>query len=368
MPFQKKSLAQDASRWHSLAMPGHSAILAIDLSALRDNYRLLKNRHAKKSIAAVVKADAYGLGLGAIAQALWEEGCRDFFVAHLEEAVELREHLPSAAIAVFHGPGKGEEKIYQERHITPVINTLEQAEKFSGGSQRVVVHVDTGMTRLGLNESELSKFPSQVIHRCELLMSHLACANEPEHPKNTEQLARFKKALTFFPGVRASLCNSSGLFLGPEFHFDMGRPGCALYGITPVNDKNPMRPVATLSAPLLQIRQLDRDETVGYGAAYNARRGSRIAIVELGYADGVLRCLTNKGAAYIAGAKVPFVGRVSMDMIALDVSNIPESKLAGARAEFINDKQTVNDVAALASTIGYEIFTRIGKRVKRIYS
>lgn len=348
--------------------PSSGASLAINLSALRENYRLLKARHAKKSVAAVVKADAYGLGAAAVSQALWAEGCREFFVATLEEGLELREHLSQAQIAVFHGLGDGEENEFQQQHLTPVLNTLEQVERWQkvASLSSAVLHVDTGMTRLGLSESDVKTLPAV---KPQMVLSHLACANEPQHSKNAEQLLRLKSSLKAFPGAKISFCNSSGLFLPPEFHFDMGRPGCALYGINPVQGDNPMRHVATLSAPLLQIRTLDRDESVGYGSTYDAKKGSRIAIVELGYADGMLRALTNKGFAYIAGSKVPFAGRVSMDMIALDVSSIPENRLADdARAELINDKQTVSDVAALAGTIGYEIFTRLGKRVERIYS
>lgn len=349
-------------------MPPSGAALSINLSALRENYRLLKERHARKSVAVVVKADAYGLGVAAVSQALWEEGCRDFFVAHLEEGIELRQHLSQAQISVFHGMRAGEEKEFQEHHLTPVLNTLEQIERWQKMSSlaSAILHVDTGMTRLGLSQSDVKRLPNL---KPQLVMSHLACANEPGHPKNAEQLARFKEALKLFPAAQASFCNSSGLFLGPEFHFDLGRPGCALYGINPVNGANPMKHVATLSAPLLQIRTLDRDETVGYGSAYAAKKGGRIAIVEFGYADGMLRSLTNKGLAYIGRHKAPFAGRVSMDMIALDISSIPESQIKDdARAEFINESQTVSDVASAAGTIGYEIFTRIGKRVKRIYS
>lgn len=355
-------------------MPHSGAALTVSLSALRENYRLLKARHARQTVAAVVKADAYGLGVAAVAQALWEEGCHDFFVATLEEGIELRQHLSQAQIAVFYGLGRGEEREFQEHHLTPVLNTPEQAKRFAdchelSAAGRAILHIDTGMTRLGFSETELQTHRAtlQSFHPA-LVMSHLACANDPEHPKNAEQLARFKAALALFPSARASFCNSSGLFLAPEFHFDIGRPGCALYGIAPVQGENPMRHVATLSAPFVQVRTLDRDETVGYGATHRAKKGSRIAIVKFGYADGMLRCLSNIGTAYVAGTRVSFAGRVSMDMVALDVSSIPERKLAAdTRAEFINDRQTVSDVAAAANTIGYEIFTRIGKRVKRVY-
>ena len=347
-----------------------SATLSVNLSALRANYQLLKNRHAKNNVSAVVKANAYGLGMERVSQALAEEGCELFFVATLEEAIELRGYLPKAKIAVFEGIFKGEEKEFKAHSIIPVVNTVEQAERIqdSGfGLQGSILHVDTGMTRLGLSESDLKKLPARIPNPESriLIMSHLACANDPTHPKNAEQLARFKEALTYFPNVKASFANSSAHFLPKEYHFDIGRPGCALYGITP---RESLQHVATLSAPILQIRECDRDEEVGYGATYNAPKNTRIAIIGMGYADGYFRMLSNIGHAYIAGYKVPIAGRVSMDMIALDISNVPPSAIGeNTRAEFINEKQTVNDLAIQCNTIGYEIFTRIGRRVKRVY-
>lgn len=346
------------------------ATLEVDLSAVAANYRLLKNHHAQKNIAAVVKANAYGLGVEEVSKTLWDEGCRKFFVATLEEGAQLRAVLPDAVIGVFSGLFKGEEKDYAQHRLTPVLNDMGALARMRDSGfriQEIIIHIDTGMTRLGFNESELTSLPRILNPESRiLLMSHLACASDADNPKNAEQLARFKVALALFPGARASLANSSGLFLPPEFHFDIGRPGCALYGIAPTSD-NPMQHVATLSAPILQVRELDRDETVGYNGTYAALKGSRIAIVALGYADGYSRSLSNKSYAYFGDHKAPVVGRVSMDMTALDVSNIPESALKN-RAEFINARQTVNDVATMAGTIGYEVFTRIGRRVKRSYS
>ncbi len=349
-----------------------AATLEVDLSAIAANYRLLKSRHAKKAVAAVVKANAYGMGIEAVGKTLWQEGCHEFFVATLEEGVELRAILPEAAISVFNGLFAHEENDYAHYRLTPVVNTLEQYQRLAAGGQRLeyMLHVDTGMTRLGLSEYDVKI----VIDRqpptanCTLLMSHLACADAPEHPQNAQQLDRFRTALALFSGVRASLCNSAGIFLPPAFHFDLARPGCALYGINPAKGKNPMQPVAILSAPLLQIRTLERDETVGYDATFQAKKGSRIAIAGIGYADGYFRSLSNRGFAYVAGHKVPIIGRISMDMLALDVSGVPERLLAPEiRAEFINKEQTVDDVATACNTIGYEIFTRLGRRVKRLY-
>lgn len=346
--------------------------LTINLSALRANYRLLRSSHAKNNIAAVVKANAYGLGVDGVNKALWAEGCRDFFVATLAEAIELRAILPEAQIGVFQGLFAGEEKEYVRYGLTPVLNDISQVERFIRSEiKNTMLHVDTGMTRLGLSESDLKNpilTKLQTPNSKLTLLSHLACGSEPDHPKNSEQLARFHVALKYFPSAKASLANSAGVFLPPEFHFDIARTGCALYGINPTDGKNPMQPVATLSAPILQIRTLDRDETIGYGATASAKKGSRIAVIGIGYADGYFRMLSNQGFAFVAGHKVPVLGRVSMDMVVLDISAIPQSKITvSTRAEFINNQQTVDDIATQCHTIGYEIFTRIGRRVQRVY-
>jgi alanine racemase len=355
-------------------MSSHAASLDVDLSALAANYRLLKEKLNGRTCGAVVKANAYGLGVAEVAKALAAQGCQHFFVATLEEGIQLRGILPKHSIQVFHGVQTGEEKEFMAHDLMPVLNDLgqlERWEKVAGQSKSgAALHVDTGMTRLGLCHSEVVGLHKDVerIKRCgiKMLMSHLACANDASHAKNREQLKRFEEAYRPFAGLTASLANSSGIFLAPEFHFDVVRPGCALYGINPVLGENPMQHVATLSAPILQVRTLDRDETIGYGATAALPKGSRIAIVGMGYADGYFRLLSNKGFAYVSGRKVPIVGRVSMDMIALDVSQVPQIA-AGSRAEFINASQSVNEVADACGTIGYEIFTRIGRRVARLY-
>lgn len=345
------------------------ATLTINLSALRANYQLLRTRHAKNSIAAVVKANAYGLGVKNVSLALWAEGCRDFFVATLAEAIELRANLPDAKIGVFQGLFAGEEQEFIHHRLTAVLNDISQVERFSGSD--AMLHIDTGMTRLGLHESDLK---NPVIGKLQaqnslLILSHLACANTQNHPKNAEQLERFNTALQYFPNAKASFANSAGVFLPSEFHFDIARTGCALYGISPTDDKNPMQPVATLSAPILQIRTLDRDETIGYGATASAKKNSRIAIIGIGYADGYFRIISNQGFAFVDGHKVPLLGRVSMDMVAIDISAIPAAQITKTtRAEFINHTQTVDDLAKQCNTIGYEIFTRIGNRVRRVYN
>jgi alanine racemase len=223
------------------------------------------------------------------------------------------------------------------------------------------------MARLGLNYVELKKAAAQkIFSNVSMLMSHLSCASD-QGEKNKEQLERLNEAKSFLPNIPVSFVNSSGHFLDPDYHFDLGRPGCALYGINPLEDTNPMRHVATLSAPILQIRELDRDEEIGYGATYKAKKGSRLAIVGLGYSDGYFRSLSNKGFAYIGEHKVPFAGRVSMDVITLDITDIPEAALKNAPVEFINAKQPVDAIAQQVGTIGYEVFSRLGRRIVREY-
>lgn len=347
----------------------HYATLSVDLAALRANYNLLKNRHAKKNSAAVVKANAYGLGVAAVSKALAAEGCKLFFVATIDEAIELRSVLPDVEIAVFNGIFKGEEKEYVAHNIIPIVNDPGQLALCGNhqeiSNRQIIIHFDSGMTRLGLSLADMEncKLP---LANCKMLMSHLSCAAEQDNPENLRQLVRLREVLKYFPNIPVSFANSSGLFLADEFHFDIGRPGCALYGINPLNSANPMRHVATLSAPILQIRQLDRNEHIGYGASYAINKGGAVAIVGLGYADGYFRSLGNRGFAFLEGNKVPIAGRISMDMIALDISGIAAEKIsAESRAEFINEQQTVDEIARQCDTIGYEIFTRIGGRVIR---
>ncbi len=379
-----------------------SPVLTVNMSALAANYRLLRERFSGRECAAVVKADAYGLGAVPVAARLHQEGCRTFFVATLEEGIALRQALlsplagghkgepcfsssadaplppPPASgkdkgtrIFIFHGPYAGEEKEYQAHGLIPVLNHPGQVERWLRAPAPFALHVDSGMCRLGLSESELAQFAErqlpQAAPHMELLISHLACGNEPEHPKTIEQLTRFRAAKALLPEIPASLCNSSGIFLAPDYHFDLARPGCALYGITPVEGENPMQPVVSLHAPLLQVRALDRDESVGYGATVHMPNGSRVAIVQIGYADGFFRCLSNRGIAKIGSHYAPVMGRVSMDMIALDVSALPEALLSEAQAELLGEEYTVNDLARDAGTIGYEVLTRMGSRVHRAY-
>lgn len=342
-----------------------SPVLTIDLAAVAANYRLLAQRFTGPECASVVKADAYGLGVDRVAPALAKAGCRTFFVATLEEGVKLRSILPEAHIFVFHGPYPGEEADYPAHRLLPVINSLPQYERWRNTGAPFALHVDTGMNRLGLSLLELQGLSGPAPA---LLMSHLACGNEPDHPLTSLQLERFLAAAQKFPGVPASLCNSSGIFLPESYHFSLARPGCALYGINPASGENPMHGVAKLTAPILQLRTLEKDEPVGYGATCILPRGSRVATVQLGYADGLLRSLSNHGFATISGIRTAFAGRVSMDMVMLDVSHVPESSLTTAtEVEFLGASIPVDAMAEAAGTIGYEVFTRLGSRVSREY-
>ena len=355
------------------------AVLTIDLNAIVANWLLLKGMLAGAECAAVVKADAYGLGADRVASALARAGCGTFFVAHVAEGVALRRVLPEAAIHVLNGPVSGSELVLVEHRLVPVLNSLRDIEAWgemagAGGAPLVAdVHVDTGMARLGLPPDEtetLIREPGRLDGiKLATLMSHLACADEPDHPLNRQQLADFLRTRQAFADVKASFANSSGLFLGPEYHFDLARPGVALYGVGPrPGEPNPMAQVVRLQGKILQVRDVDRPQTVGYGATHRVTRRGRVATVGVGYADGYPRSLSNTGSGYMGDTRVPIVGRVSMDLITLDVSDVPGAVARpGALVELIGPHNTVDDVAADAGTIGHEILTGLGSRYHRVY-
>lgn len=347
------------------------AVLTIDLAAVVANWQALGVRHGA-AVAGVVKADGYGLGAAAVGRALQAAGCRHFFVAHPSEGVALRTALgPGPMIAVLDGFAPGEDG---DAALTPVLNHLgdvarHRARPPAGGA---ILHLDTGMRRLGLDAAEQARAASDPTLLAGLplryVMSHLACADEPAHPLNALQAERFATAAArIAPGVPRSLANSSGLFLGPGFVSDLGRPGCALYGINPTpGQPNPMMPVVTLDAPVLQVREIAAAETVGYGASWTAPRPSRIATVAAGYADGYLRALSGRSVAHHAGRALPLVGRVSMDLLTFDATDAPEV-VPGSMLRLIGPGCTPDDLAAQAGTIGYEILTSLGPRYRRAY-
>jgi alanine racemase len=356
--------------------------LTIDLAAIIANWRLLRGKFTGQECAAVVKADAYGLGMVPVARALAKAGCDTFFVATIDEAITLRAALPDVRILVFHGVQKGEEFAFANHRLIPVLNSPEQLERWRpvAAEHRHAVsalHIDTGMARLGLERGELTRLLERqpdMVEACRvgLIMSHLACAPEAEHPSNAMQLARLKKALQLLPEIPVSFVNSGGIFLPPEFHFHLARPGCSLYGIAPqaITSANPMQQVAEWQAPILQSRVLEQEQAVGYGATRTLPKGARMVTVATGYADGYLRHLSNQSVAYLGTHKLPLVGRVTMDMLCFDASDVPEHLAQEGRMITLLGKApeiTVDALASAAGTIGYEIFTRIGARVKRVY-
>lgn len=321
--------------------------------------------------AAVVKANAYGLGVERVARRLREEGCRHFFVATLEEGRELREFVPDAVIHVFEGPLTGEVTPFVEADLVPVLNSIEQVEWWVATGRPAVIHIDTGMTRLGMSEAEVTALAARrdLLDRLPIdtVMTHLACADEPEHATNRAQLELFDRLRAQLPGARTSVGNSAGAMLGGAHAGDMIRPGIGLYGGNPFAARpNPFETVATLLARVVQVQRVERTQTVGYGATHDVEPGARIATVAFGYADGYARCLGNRGVAYAAGSRVPVVGRVSMDLVSLDVTALPPATLApGSYVEIFGPNIALEEVARAAGTINYELLVRLGRRVER---
>jgi alanine racemase len=353
-------------------------VLEIDLGAIAENWRRLAQRAAPAACAAVVKADAYGLGSEPVAGALAAAGCRLFFVATLDEGIALRRRLPERCeIAVFNGPLPGTAAEFVADRLIPVLNDPWQIENWSRvaaqyGGLAAILHLDTGMARLGLSERELASFRDDggaegIVWRA--FMSHLACAEDPTHPQNEMQRRRFLDGMGRFPGVPASLAASSGIFLGRCYHFDMVRPGAALYGVNPQpQTSNPMRQVVRLKGRIVQVREVDRDASVGYGAAHRMAAPGRLATVAVGYGDGWLRSLSPRGSARIGGRRAPIVGRISMDLSTFDISEVdPSLARPGAFVDLLDEEYGVDQAAADAGTIGYEILTALGRRYHRTY-
>jgi alanine racemase len=351
------------------------AILEIDLGGIVANWRMLAQIVAPAAAcAAVVKANAYGLGATPVARALADAGCDMFFVATLDEGIALRLALGGAPeVAVFHGPLPGTAAEFVAHRLIPVLNQPGQiaAWEHEGRLHPAILHVDTGMARLGLTAGEfaaLLECPPRIAWRG--VISHLACADQPDNPRNESQRGRFAAAAAHLPGVPASLAASSGIFLGPPYHCGLVRPGAALYGVNPQPGRpNPLRQVIRLSARILQVRQIDRGEAVGYGAAHVMPASGRVATVAVGYGDGWPRSLSRCSFGTIAGTRVPLIGRISMDLATFDVSAIPEELVhPGAMIELLGGAYGIDDAAADAGTIGYEILTALGgARYHRIY-
>jgi alanine racemase len=365
------------------AAPETGGTLTIDLAAIEANWRTLKRELLTVECAAVVKANAYGLGLEPVTATLAKAGCKTFFVADIAEARSVRSRAGEADIYVLDGfvPDWGEAFI--EINARPVINSTTELAEWdafvSAHSWRsgAALHIDTGMRRLGIAPDEAAALAPRAQtenHGIALIMSHLACADTPDHPLNAAQLKLFRELHMLYAGIPASLANSSGIFLGDTARFDLARPGAALYGVNPTPGKpNPMQNVVELTGRILQLRNVAPDETVGYGATWTAKRSTRIAVVALGYADGLVRAGGGTddhpgGAAIVAGKSCPIVGRISMDLACIDITDLPPGAVhRGEHAVLVGGDIGVDDVAAAAGTIGYEILTRLGPRCHLVY-
>jgi len=355
------------------------AVLEIDLAGIAENWRLLRRRAAPADCAAVVKADAYGLGAIPVAGALAAAGCGRFFVATLAEGIALRAALPRrCGIAVLNGPVEGSATEFCEHRLLPVLNDPAQIAEWRAlalcrGPLPAMLQIDTGMARLGLSPREFASFVDSSAERAGIdwraLLSHLACADTPLHPLNEAQRQRFADAHARLPGWPASLAASSGIFLGSRYHFDFVRPGAALFGVNPQpGTPNPMRQIVHLRARILQIREIDAGQPVGYGAAHVMAAAGRLATVAVGYADGWQRSLSHRGTGLIGGRRVPLLGRVSMDLAVFDVSGVdPALARPGGFIELLGEARGVDDAAAEAGTIGYEILVALGRRYHRVY-
>src|SRR5262245_20893669 len=360
------------------------AALTIDCAAVVQNWRTLASRAAPADCAAVVKADAYGCGLEPVASALGAAGCNTFFVAHLAEARRLRAIARDAVIYVLNGIVPGTAHLFADVDARPVIGNLGEltewdafraVHSWSGGA---ALHFDTGMNRLGLPREEAGGLAARIMstpnHGVALIMSHFACADEPSHALNRAQMSAFREIRTMFRGIPASLANSAGIFLDPSAHFDLVRPGIALYGANPTTARvNPMRPVVQLKGRLLQARIVPQGTTVGYGATWTAKRTARVAIVAVGYADGYSRPIgasdsRHGGEVVVQGQRCPVIGRVSMDLIAVDISDLPRDVHRGDWVTLLGDGIGVDEMATWGRTINYDVLTRLGRRFHRVWT
>jgi alanine racemase len=364
------------------AEPDTGATLTIDLAAIEANWRTLAHQALTVECAAVVKANAYGLGLEPVTATLAKAGCKTFFVADLAEARRVRTRAPNAAIYVLNGCTPEGSPAFVEINARPVINSMTElaewdafaaAHDWRGG---VALQVDTGMNRLGISPEEAAALAPRTQtdnHGITLLMSHLACAEVADHPLTVSQIKLFRELRSLYGGIPASLANSAGIFLGDAALYDLVRPGAAIYGVNPTPGRpNPMRGVVELTGRILQIRPIAEGQTVGYGATWTAKRACRLAVVALGYADGLLRAASGTdaapgGVAIVAGKPCPIVGRISMDLACIDITDLSDAVHRGDPATLIGAGVGVDDFAAAAGTIGYEVLTRLGMRCHVVY-
>src|SRR5579859_1646957 len=365
------------------ALAAYNGVLTIDLDAIVANWRKLEKTAVPAECAGVVKADAYGCGIEPVAKALAAAGCKTFFVATLDEARILRAALPSATIYALDGFFQNTGEVYAKIDCKPVIGDLNELAEWdvfcrrSGWNGGAAIHIDTGMNRLGLTIAEAQGIIPRINagdHGITLVMSHLVAAELVNTPTNARQLTAFRQIASLFTNVPASLSNSSGIYLGPQFQFDMVRPGAALYGVNPTPEAdNPMQPVVELKARIVQIRNVERGETVGYGGTWTARRQTKLAIVAAGYADGYFRAASandgTRGAeVVVAGKRCPVAGRISMDLMAVDITDLPPNAVRrGHMVTLIGEGITVDELAHHFGTIGYEVLTNLGRRYARLY-
>ncbi|MCW2282880.1 alanine racemase [Rhodoblastus acidophilus] len=353
------------------------ACLTIDLDALADNWRLLKARARGAECAAVVKADAYGIGIGPAARKLAAAGCKTFFVAHLAEAEILRKVAPEARIFALNGLPPGASSLFARNNLLPVLGSLPELEEWvafcraDGQKHPAALHIDTGMNRLGLTPPDFPRALDLIEQFTPaLIMTHFVSAEDHSAPRNRAQIERFERACAVFPPMRASLCNSSGLFLEEAPVFDLTRPGYALYGGNPTpGSDNPMKKVVSLDALILQVRDIRAGETAGYNARWTAHARRRLATIGLGYADGFPRsasCGAVGAEVFAGGVYCPVVGRISMDLSIVDITDAAPLK-RGDRVEVLGDNISVDDLGAWAGTIGYEVLTNLGRRYRRVY-
>ena len=358
-------------------------VLTVDLDAIVANWRKLEKAAVPAECAAVIKADAYGCGVDPVARALAAAGCKTFFVATVDEARAARAAMPSATIYALDGIFQNCGDAFAKIDCKPVIGDLNELAEWdvfcrrSGWAGGAAIHIDTGMNRLGLTINEAQGIVPRINagdHGITLVMSHLACAEALNHPLNAKQLATFREIVSLFTGVPASLSNSSGIFLSPQFQFDLVRPGAALYGINPTPEAdNPMQPVVDLKARIVRIRNVERGDSVGYGGTWTARRPTRLAIVSAGYADGYFRAAgsndgTRGAEVVVAGKRCQIAGRVSMDLIAVDITDLEKNAVRrGHMATLIGEGITVDELAHHFGTIGYEVLTSLGPRYARVY-
>jgi alanine racemase len=358
-------------------------ILTVDLDAIVANWRKLEKTAVPAECAAVIKADAYGCGVEPVARALAGAGCKTFFVATLDEARAAREALPSSELYVLDGFFQNSGDAFAKLNCRPVIGDLNELAEWdvfcrrSGWSGGAAIHIDTGMNRLGLTLIEANGIVPRINagdHGITLVMSHLACAESVNHALNAKQVATFLEIASLYSGVPASLSNSSGIYLGPQFQFDMVRPGAALYGVNPTPEAdNPMQGVVDLKARIVQLRNVERGDSVGYGGTWTARRPTKLAIVSAGYADGYFRAASandgTRGAeVVVAGKRCPVAGRISMDLMAIDITDLPDKTARrGHMVTLIGEGITVDELAHHFGTIGHEVLTSLGTRYARIY-